>query len=306
MKQLKTELAGGWWESMSNEHKQEYVKEHPNSKYAAQYRKEMDEAVKKGKSAKSDDEKKPKTKKESEPTKSKDKTADDDKDGADKDKDGGDEDHKVKEKKRLFNKFKDWMPKLSDTDRKFFESDGPEEGSAQRRKMNKAVKDKSFDIVATMKNQVHEWKTGVKALHKIASKQPLNDHDKEALKVIAKDTIIIIGTVALGGGLAHGLVAALHHIGTDFLKDAVLKSVAHALVEGYVIPDASRSMALAADADEKFMQKIIEEVGDFIGNGHIPDEAWEKAIKQRAKSNNVDNEGDFDETLPKDNDKKED
>ena len=116
-------------------------------------------------------------------------------------------------------------------------------------------------------------------MRKLVNGKELSVHEQEALKSLSKDILITVGSVAVTGGLAHGLTLALSHVGYDAVKDSILKAFAHGIVESSVLA------AKGDDSDDKMMEKVIEELAKFIENGEIPDASWEHAISELAKAN---------------------
>jgi hypothetical protein len=128
-------------------------------------------------------------------------------------------------------------------------------------------------LVSAIKRQVKEWKGGCAAIKKLAKREELTPHDTAALKALVKDVLYTMGSVAIGGGLAHGIVAAAHHVGYDVVKDLILKSIAHTAVE-----NASVGVVTAALTDDKALKAVIDALADAIENGKIPKDAWVKSM----------------------------
>ena len=308
----------GWWEELSVEGKKEYIAEHPDSKYAREaIGADDDAAVKdKGKDKKAaDSTPKPKAKDkgkdkskektkpepEPEPTSKPEKPSPSESTGkdvvpdTDSKKDEKEFDHNAVQKapKSSFkDKLKSMLGKkaLDKADEEFFASGGHKPGSEARKNIAGLVKQKSKGIVAHLKSQKDEWHHGIKAIKKMAKGESLSSHDKEALQNITKDILITVGSVTVTGGLGHGLALALGHFGVDLVKDIVLKSAAHGLVHASILPskpsfNAFDRLREISGADDRLMEQILEKLSDFIANGEIPDDIWEKTVTDLAKKN---------------------
>ena len=185
-------------------------------------------------------------------------------------------------KKPLAHRLKNLFTKhpIPAEDKKFFDEGGAEPGSEQRRAAGKLIKDKSVAIIDHLKGQHKEWKHAMKAVHKLASGKhaEMEHHEKKALKSVSRDLLISVASVAITGGLAHGVGMVIMHLGTDVVRDAILKAGFHGAVHGNVF-----DMMVASNKDEEFLKKVIAELVKMIESGEIPDAAWEAAIKELSK-----------------------
>ena len=276
---LFADAEGNWWDYMSPEAQKKYISDHPNSMHAKEHLKKEEEKKKKKVSG---------PKKEENP-KSDTKDTEEKKTPANPSEPGS---PALVRKESFAVRLKSMLAKkqVHPEDHKMFEDGGEQRGSKQRVKIAGTVKKSTSRIIDHLKTQGKEWKHGVSAIKKLASGGTLTDHDKEALKAISKDILITVGSVAVTGGLGHGMALALGHVGYDLVKDSILKSLAHGVVGAKV---NSRIPVIALSSDEKLMEKIIHELADFIANGDIPDEAWEKAVsdlsKKKSRQDNVHN-----------------
>lgn len=225
-----------WWGGMSPEHQKEYVAEHPNSKYAKDY---------KAKQKKDDKNTKPAAK---EPV-----------------------------KKSLANRIKGIFHKLPKPEQEFFATGGAKPDSEPRRKIGKAIKNKSTGILQHLKKQKDEWHHGMKAVSKVMRKQSLNGTDKNALKTLGKELMVVVGTVALAGGMGHGLVSAMSHMGEHLLVGSALSAMDHGIVSANFKIQAETEDG-EMDEDDTIMTHMIDYVADFAQKGNIPDECWEKGM----------------------------
>jgi hypothetical protein len=189
-------------------------------------------------------------------------------------------------KSAMIHKLKAKIKRLHGRDKEFFEQGGDVPNSPQRKSIAQHVRGKHGLIISHLKQQAHEWKSGVNALHKLGRGKPLDDHDKHALKSLTKDLIVTTGMVAFGGGLSHGVILAVKHMGLDMIRDSVLKAAAHAVVTKaalmhHVLATGGDPDKGDADSiDDRLMEALLEEVTKFIESGDIPEEAWSKAMSE--------------------------
>lgn len=241
----------GWWEELSPEGQAEYLKEHPDSKKAMEVR---------------DQQKKNREERPSHKALI---------------------DHEEKQKHPNMVKHQDDHPKnvdhLHDDAKKFFKNGGDKPGSKDRKEAAGFVKKHSKKIVKNfmghMKHQVKEWKNGFVGIGKIMSgkHKKLTDKEKEDVKALIKDVVITAGVVAVSGGIAHGVIAAMHHVGRDFLAEAFFKTVVNSLKAAEHAGLFKETAAPSPEDMEKMVQAIVDFIADFAENGDIPKDAWLQA-----------------------------
>lgn len=241
---MKRLVEAHWWDDMSDEHKKEYVEEHPHSKYADQYKKE----------------KEPK--------------AEDKHDDSPEHKPSKHEDKKHGLLKSLKGSFK----MLPQADQEAYAAGEHKPGSKMRKAAGTLVKSKTKGILNHLKGQAHEWKAGVGALRKLAKGEDMSHHDKEALRACAQDLVITVVGVALTGGLIHGIASALAHLGQHFVTDAALKALGHAATHAKVMA-AGKEVS-----DDELMTAIINQLADDLENADIPNDVMAKAINNQVKA----------------------
>ena len=246
-------LLADWWAELSPDGQAEYIAEHPQSKKAQdhkekQVKEHQDRKAKHGKEGI-----KPKTdgtEKKAEPSKDA----------------GG------KSKSALTHD----LSGLDAKDKEFFEKGEDKPGSVERKNLAHHMKAKSSTFVEHLKSQGKEWKHGLVAIKKLAKKEPLTHHEQEAVKALAKDMIVICTTVAVGGGIAHGAIAALRHVGVHTIQDVILKSFAHSIVE-------KSSYQIAMTKDDKMLKDMFDSIADFMESGDISPDVWSTAVKSLSK-----------------------
>lgn len=243
-------IMASWWDELSPESKKEYIEEHPESKYAKEALGESKPAAKPN----------PKPNPAAKP-------------GHTTPPPAGHGHPKAKMSEGVQHA----VAALPEHDQHFYAEGGQHADSHQRRKAAQAIKDKSKGILAHLKGQKEEWKAGFGAIKKLKNRQPLSDHDKDALKACAQDIVITLAGVAITGGLAHGVAAAVAHLGQHFFTDVVLKAAGHALVRASVVT------ADDEDGDDKLALSIINQLADMFQNQEIPDDVLAKYIAKTNK-----------------------
>lgn len=171
--------------------------------------------------------------------------------------------------KTISEALKKAFSRAPEADREFYEKGGHVAKSAARRSASKVIKDKSVGILDHLKMQKDEWKAGINAVRKLSKKQELSHHDKEALKACAKDLVYTVAATALTGGLTHGVVTALSHMGMHMFTDMSLKAF-------------SSSMVTAAEDTEptdKLMSSLVTQMADMFENADIPEDLLARSIK---------------------------
>ncbi len=236
-------IMASWWDELSPESRKEYIEEHPDSKYAK-------EALGESKTP----EAKPG---HTTPPKANPKPG-----------------HPAKTK--MSEGVSHAVAALPEHEQHFYAEGGHHADSPQRRKAAQAIKDKSKGILHHLKQQKEEWKAGFSAIKKLKNKQPLNDHDKDALKACAQDIIITVAGVAITGGLAHGVAAAIAHLGQHFFTDMALKAAGHAIIRASAEEEASPG--------DKIALSLIDQLADMFQNTEIPDDVLAQAITKASKS----------------------
>lgn len=200
---FRTMQLADWWAELSPEGQSEYLKEHPDSKKAKEVHEQRKNAQLKRPSIQTH------------------------------------EHHLEKQEHPDMIRHQDDHPKniehLHPDAQKFFKDGHDKPGSPERKAAGKMIKSMSKQIgkslVHAAKQNAKEWKHGVKGIGKLFAGKKLSEHEKEGVKAVVKDVLITAGIIAVGGGLAHGVLAAMGHMGRDLLAETFFKTVAHALIE---------------------------------------------------------------------------
>ena len=287
--------ASDWWDRMPKDKKKQYIKVHPNSKYAKDFNSDDDIHGEEDKKETKKSSKKRLVKesknKENTPTVPDDKERPKEDSGSIPPKESESGQHGNTEKidldsvkaptvksSKISRALGKVWPRLSKPDRAFFTS-GTEANSKPRSKAAHLVKKKSCGIIAHMKNQAKEWGHATKAIHKIATRTPLTEHDKVAMKKVTKDIVVATTSICLGGGLAHGLVALIPHVGHYLIEEFFVTALAHGVIEAKTLKPDDKGYT------EAVMKEVIEQFADYIKSHDIDDTIWAELAIKVGKSN---------------------
>jgi len=242
----------GWWTALSDEQKEEYVQEHPNSKYADVHRQQKTKTTPQAPT-------KPAPVKHAVPK--------------------PEGEHKVPHRSHE-NESQHEAHKPSPP----HPHEAP--GSPERKKVALALKSKAGSILSHVKGEAKEWHSAGKALKGLATGKGIDAHGKKAIASVAADVAIIAASVASGGGLAHGAVAFLHHFGAHFLQDIMIKSAVKGAIhkheghEGHAAGTPQHASVLVIggeDITETMTKTALEELIKFIENGNLEEYMKENA-----------------------------
>lgn len=254
-----------WWSEMSEGAKEEYVAEHPNSKYADMHR----ESKKNGDLKKPDmgdsgshegGEHEGPTKKvpQHNPTQ--------------KPHGPGHKGHAPAPKKPSEHKpassehEKVGTPDIEST-RKLLSTPEYAPGSTKRKAIGSFLKKKTSHVISHLKHDAHEWKTAGLAMKKLATGKPLEHGDKHAMGAVAADLAAVTASLLLTGGAAHGIIAFVHHFGSHLAQEALIK----AAVKGAAGAAQHASLRiLSSETDEdRMMTEAVKYMMDALENGDL-------------------------------------
>ena len=120
------------------------------------------------------------------------------------------------------------------------------------------VKKKAKGLVKGMKDEVHEWKEAGIGLTKLAKGKEINDHEKKAIKAVAIHTALVVGSMAMTGGLSGGAAAIAKGLGIHFAEHSLLVRGAHALAFAKAVEEGDDKAA------EEALEAMVNEFAEFI------------------------------------------
>lgn len=178
----------------------------------------------------------------------------------------------------LKGKLKDFAEK----EKAFFKEGQHLVDSEARKKFAEVIKKKTKGIIKVLKHEVEEIKTAGVGIKKLVSGKKLDEHEKKAVKNVAKELALTVGMIVATGGaghLAHGVGKAsagivMHYFQHTGLK-AVAKSLAFAKAEG------------EEDDTDEILTKLIEGLCEYIQSGEIPDEEWVQIMEESGETNKI-------------------
>jgi hypothetical protein len=151
--------------------------------------------------------------------------------------------------------------------RKFFTEGGAKPGSKQRRGIAQFFKDKAKGLVKAMKHEVKEFKEAGHAVSDLLHGKKLHDHQKKALKTVLIHSAMVIGPMAISGGLSAGLSHVLPHLAGGFLEHSLVMS-------------AGRAAMFASDTpkNSELLEKMLEKFADYIADQDLSSDDWKAAF----------------------------
>ncbi len=174
---------------------------------------------------------------------------------------------------KIKNKLKNW----GDEEKKFFEKGEHKPGSETRRTIGQAIKDKAKGAIKAIKqgaaHEVHEFKEAGKGVQKFFKGEPLDDHEKKALKSVG---IKIATTAVFGaamGGLSHGAAYFAKHVAVEFIPHVVGETLLKGVGRAAIFADADGEAEMEAN-----MIKFAEMIADGLENMEMSPEDLEKIV----------------------------
>jgi len=197
-----TTLTANWWDELSDTSKEEYVQEHPNSKYA-----EMHKKAKEGKESTPVEHKE---NKEQKPAQT--------------------EEHSNGPVAVLPHPGHEAVAVMH----KAAASPEMKPNSPLRKKIGGFLVTKAKNVVSHLKHEGKEFKVAGSACIKLAKRKPLDEHDKHALAAVAADLAAVAIAIATGGHLAHLLEEGAAILMGHAVQHLALESITKAAVKGAI------------------------------------------------------------------------
>ncbi len=220
-----------FWDGMSRNQQDEYLKEHPDSKYKT--------ATKKPKNAPG--------KKVAEAPKGK------------------------------VQKLTDLIKGFHKDQKKFFESEQHKPGSEERTKLSGLVERKKEGFKKSIKSEVKEWHHAMDGIRKLAKGEKLDDHHKGALKAISVHSGIVIGDIALAGGMTT-MAAAVGTFASGFLAHTLGIHVGKTAVWAATMKDFDKM------TDEELLDWYVDNMAKSVKTANIPVKNWLSAVMKGKKN----------------------
>jgi hypothetical protein len=261
-----------WFYSQSDKEQEQYIEQHPNSKFAKNRKPssqdESDTTI--NLKGKDDADKIGKLRKEAEKV-------------------GDEGDHTVrlspdqaKDKlgdplhRKMHRSYKEWVREQQE----FFHGEGHKPGSQPRRSLGQAVKAKVKGIVKSLKAEVHEYGLAAHSLYSLAHGNKLDDHQKKAVKTVIVHAGLSAASLTATGGLAEGLVHCLPSLAQHFVEHVLLVRAGKTAV--FAADEASDTPEDDGDAATKdaYVEHTIEKFGDYVAEGNIPTPEWKAAYEK--------------------------
>jgi hypothetical protein len=222
--------AASWFDSLSQEQQKEYLKLHPDSKYA--------DDVKTGEK----DEKPIPLRNKDIPVKKKYK-------------------HEIQKQTHPAKNIPKALPKEVEH---FAHSEAAHAGSKERRSLGQMIKAKAKGIVKHLVDEVKEAGVAGHAVTKLLRGKPTTPEEQHAMKATATRLVIVIGSMAIGGGLVaamgEGIKVVAKEIANDFLAHGLINATEKTLMHSSKSdPEPSeKSVQQGLDHMTQLMAKYME------------------------------------------------
>lgn len=220
-----------FWDSMSRAQQDQYLKDHPDSKYKNSPKKPKNAPGKKAAEA---------------PAKPK--------------------------------KLTDIIKNFHADQKKFFESEQHKPNSEERTKLADLMIRKKAGFKKSIKSEVKEWHHAMDGIRAMAKGQELDDHHKSALKAISVHSGIVIGDLALAGGMAT-LGAAVGGFAAGFLSHTLGIHVGKTAIWAATMKKDFDDMT-----DEELLDWYVDNMAKSVKTQNIPVKNWLNAVMKGKKN----------------------
>lgn len=171
--------------------------------------------------------------------------------------------------KKHIRKLKIHWKKFTKEQKKMFKDGDHLPNSKERKGFKSFIKRKAKGVVKALKHEVKEWKEAGGAVRKLVNGKKPNDHEKKALKTVALHVGMVVGPMALSGGLSGGLAAVSKGIGLHLLEHT-------ALIRGVQIAAFASESADAERSDEELLELLVKQMADAMASADISIDDWVK------------------------------
>lgn len=172
--------------------------------------------------------------------------------------------------KKHARKLKVHWKKFSKEQKKMFKDGDHLPGSKERKTLGNFFKRKAKGVVKALKHEVKEWKEAGGALRKLVNGKKPNDHERKALKTVAIHVAMVVGPMAVTGGLSGGLASVSKGIGLNLLEHT-------ALIRGAQIAAFASESGEDKRSDEELLELLVKQMGDAMAKADISIDDWMKA-----------------------------
>lgn len=173
-------------------------------------------------------------------------------------------------KQKLKEKVKDWHKKQVE----FYQSGALDADSEDRKGLANFLAKKKDGIIHALKDEVKEFKEAGHGLKKFFSgnKADITDHEKKAMKTIAIHLGIVVGSMALTGGLSglasKGIGALGKGIAAHYLEHSGIMRL------GHVLAFAKSDEELSEEELNEIYGRLLDDLLQYIQSGNISEEDW--------------------------------
>jgi len=171
--------------------------------------------------------------------------------------------------------------------KKFFSGEDSKPGSKVRRSFGTFMSDKAKGLVKGLKAEVHEFKEAGEGLYNLAKGQKITHHQKTALKTILLHTAMVVGPMAISGGLSAGITHMLPSIATHFLEHSLM--ITAGKVALFAAPEGETKGN--EEAYDDLVEHLITKFSEYVADNDFSEEDW-AAIVSGSKEGPIDSDED--------------
>jgi len=160
--------------------------------------------------------------------------------------------------------------------KKFFEDGQHQPDSEERAQLAELMKRKKEGFKKSIKSEVKEWHHAMDGIRAMAKGEQLDDHHKSALKAISIHSGIVIGDLALAGGM-HTLGAAIGSFASGLLSHTLGIHVGKTAIWAATKKDFDNM------TDEELLDWYVDNMAASVKSAKIPVKNWLSAIMKGRK-----------------------
>ena len=164
---------------------------------------------------------------------------------------------------------------------KFLTTPAVKPHSEERRSFGKMLKAKAHTAVMSLRDEVKDVGVAAYSVKKLMHGKKLSHTEKHALRATCTRLAIIVGGMALGGGLAHGLAAGglelAKHIATDFMEHGLVGTAEKTLMHG------SSRVSAADDSDDAMLKALVGKFADYMASSPNLGDIMQKSLGEESE-----------------------
>lgn len=184
----------------------------------------------------------------------------------------------------VVDKLKTWAEK----EKEFFRNGSHKPGSEERKGAAEFFRRKAKGIISVLKEEVHETKEASIGISKFFTGKKLSEHEKKAIKTVGTHLALVIGSMAIGGGLSAGLAGVTKGLFLHYLEHTGIIGIARVALFASVDDEIGDKETFSPD---RALEILLNDFADYIENGDIDFNDWVDMFAAAEESENT-NEND--------------